>query len=86
MGARTLITGITALLLATGTAHAEDSISLGMWNCPGLGKVEFRKFMLHELGFAIKGNQVNLDQLYGTITEDGGTRVTFKNKHCREVK
>jgi hypothetical protein len=81
-----LLTSIAVLFLATGTAHTEDSISLGVWNCPGLGKVEFRKFMLHELGFTIKGKQVNLDQLHGTITEDGGTRVTFKNKHCREVK
>jgi hypothetical protein len=72
---RALITGIAALFLATGAAHAQtvetEGMLLGEWNCPGIEKVEFRKYMVHELGFTIKGNH------YRTVVPRGAYRGSF---------
>jgi hypothetical protein len=48
-----LITGVAALFLATGTAHAEDEEgwSVGKWDCPNVSVdgagIELRKYALH---------------------------------------
>jgi hypothetical protein len=65
-----LLAGVAALFLATATAHAEPQpyeegwkgYLIGTWNCHGV-MVEFRKIMVHELSFLVKGKEIGSNRV-----------------------
>jgi hypothetical protein len=80
---KTLLTGIAALLLATGTAHARDGgRHIGTWDCSGV-RVELLKFQVHDYQLRIDGQfdvtpRVNIKGL-----KDGN--ITFNGKRCKQT-
>jgi hypothetical protein len=83
------LTGIAALFLATGTAHAEEGWSVGTWDCPRVSvdgaRIELRKYAVHVYGFKIEGRfQVN--PLRVDVKELPNGTVIFNGKRCHPVE
>ena len=77
-----LITGIAALLLATGAAHARDGgRPVKAWDCSGV-RVELLKFQVHDYDFRISG-QFQIWPLHINIKELKDGTITFNGKRCR---
>jgi hypothetical protein len=81
---KALLTGIAVLFLATGAAHAEEGDLIGIWNCRGV-RVEFRKLMVHELRFLVKGKEIDPNRV---DWDQPGEKIILKldGKRCQEVK
>jgi len=83
------LTGIAALLLATGAAHAEDGWSAGIWDCPD-AKIELRKYAVHtyELKILAPVSQVNplRANVRANVKELRDGTVTLNGKRCRPVE
>jgi hypothetical protein len=83
---KTLITGIAALLLATGAAHAGEENNgtvLGTWKCPGIGKIQYRKLAIGLGGFTTTKGEAIED---ARLRMKSWNVMIFKGKRCKEIK
>ena len=76
-----LLTGIAALFLTTGTAHAADGQLIGAWDCSGI-RVELRKHSVHFHQIMIRG-EYPVNPLRTNVRELKDGNITFNGKRCK---
>jgi len=89
---KTFLTGIAALLLANGTAHAEEEWKgqlLGAWSCPALSgedaDIELHKYAVHDNGIEIRG-RIQVNPIRVEVKELPNGTVTLNGKRCQKMK